>query len=194
MALLENLKGKKIILASKSPRRQELLKGLELDFEIRTKEVDEIYPEELAPERIPEYLAELKAAAFIDELSDDELLITADTIVILNGKVLEKPQNRDHAIEMVSELSSNTHTVITGVSITTNGETNSLSDATEVTFRKLTRKEIEHYIDTYQPYDKAGSYGVQELIGYIAIEKLEGSFYNVMGLPLHRVYEKLKEI
>lgn len=190
--MLDNLKGKKIILASKSPRRQELLKGLDIEFEIRTKDVDEDYPPEINIHLVPEFLAELKANAFIDDLKENEIVITADTIVIHKGDILEKPKNRDEAIAMVARLAHSTHSVLTGVSIISQAKKEVFVDQTEVTFCQLSQAEIEYYIDKYKPYDKAGSYGVQEWIGYIAIDKLQGSYFNVMGLPLHLVYQKLK--
>lgn len=190
--LLQNLQQTKIILASKSPRRQALLGGLEVDFEIRTPEVEEVYSSDLKREEVPLYLAKLKADSMKNNLGDDELLITSDTIVYIDDEILEKPTDRDEAIEMVSRLSGNTHTVITAVALTSKEKQSAFHDETEVTFMDLTRAEIEHYIDNYEPYDKAGSYGVQELIGYIGIRSMTGSYFNVMGLPLHRLYEELK--
>ncbi len=191
MTLAEKLKGHKLILASKSPRRQQLLKGLDIDFEVRTKDVDESYPSSLKDEEIPEYLANKKAAAFKDELKDNDILITCDTIVSLNGEVLEKPSDYDHAFEMLSKLSGKMHTVYTGVYITTTASQIAFTDKTEVYFKQLTKEEIDYYITQYKPFDKAGSYGIQEWWGYVAIEKINGDFFNVMGLPLRLVYEKL---
>ena len=190
--LLSNLSDKNIILASKSPRRQQLLKGLDIDFEIRTKDVDEIYPESLTPEQVAIYLSELKASAFVEELKKNDLLITSDTIVVWNGKIVEKPKDREDAIQMISNLSGSEHEVITGVCITNNQRKNSFFEKTKVIFNSLSTSEIEYYVDQYEPYDKAGAYGVQELIGYIAISRLEGCYYNVMGLPLQRLYKELK--
>lgn len=193
MVILEHLTSKNIILASKSPRRQDLLKGLEVDFEIRTKSIEEIFPLTLKREEIAKYLSELKAAAFIDELEKDDLLITSDTTVHLGSQLLEKPKNREEAIGMLQQLSGNTHTVITAVSLTSIAKQTTFHQETEVTFATLTTEEITHYIDHYEPYDKAGSYGVQELMGYIGIQKLNGCYYNVMGLPLQALYEELKD-
>lgn len=193
MSMLNNLEGKKIILASKSPRRQQLLSGLELEFEIRTKEVDEVFPAELRAQEIPLYLSKLKAEAFLPELDSNELLITADTVVWVNGHVLNKPDNRDHAIEMLKELSGNQHHVYTAVTITTKEKQVSFYDETVVVFSDLTQEEIDHYIDVYQPYDKAGAYGAQDWIGFTAIRSLKGSYFNVMGLPVDLLYRELKK-
>ncbi|MEZ4924332.1 MAG: Maf-like protein [Crocinitomicaceae bacterium] len=191
--MLDNLKNKKVILASKSPRRQQLLAGLDIEFEIRTKDVEEVYPADMIPVEVPEYLAKLKADEFKGELKDNEIIITSDTIVVLEGDILEKPYDWKEAKEMLRMLSGKTHTVITGVCIRSNNKEVSFSDHTEVTFCELTEEEIEYYVSKYKPFDKAGSYGVQEWIGYIAIDNLEGSYFNVMGLPLNLVYKELKE-
>ncbi|WP_027418349.1 Maf-like protein [Crocinitomix catalasitica] len=190
--MLENLKDKKIILASQSPRRQELLKGLDIDFEIRVKPIDENYPSTLKPEEVPEFLAKLKASAFDGEIAEDEIFITSDTIVIRGNDILEKPKSKEDAIRMISQLSAASHTVITGVCIRSATKEMVFSDNTHVTFMPLTEEEISYYVEKYEPYDKAGAYGVQEWIGYVGIERLEGSYYNVMGLPLHLVYKALK--
>lgn len=192
MGILENLKEKNIILASKSPRRQELLKGLEIDFEIRTKSIKEDFPPALKREEISIYLAKLKASVFLDELIENDILITSDTTVHLKDQLLEKPKDRNEAIDMIHALSGNTHTVVTAVTLSSQNKQKTFHQETEVTFANLSSKEIEHYIDNYQPYDKAGSYGVQELMGYIGIEKLNGCYYNVMGLPLQMLYKELK--
>ncbi len=191
--ILENLKGKRVILASKSPRRQELLKGLELDFEIRTKDIDEDYSDDLKNEEVPRFLSELKANAFKSELLKNEILITSDTTVHLNGEILEKPKSREQAIQMITKMRGKTHTVITAVTICSLEKTITFHDTTDVTFTVLSDSEISYYIDNYKPYDKAGSYGVQELIGYIGIENMNGSYYNVMGLPLQKLYMELKK-
>ncbi|MBD3637372.1 MAG: septum formation protein Maf [Crocinitomicaceae bacterium] len=191
--MLDHLKNKNIILASKSPRRQALLKGLDIDFEIRTKDIEEIYPPELNYDQVPEYLAELKAAAFENELNDEDVLITSDTVVILGDNILEKPQTREEAISMLRQLSGKTHTVITAVCIISTEKKEIFSNHTSVTFTAFTEEEIAYYVDNYQPFDKAGSYGCQEWLGYVGIDKLEGSFYSVMGLPLHQVYDALKK-
>lgn len=191
--ILQNLKNKKLILASKSPRRQALLEGLDLSFEIRLKEVEEIYPPDLALKDIPSYLSELKAAAFQKDLKQDEILITADTIVILGNQILEKPKSIDEARKMLTALSGQTHTVVTGVCIQSPHKKEVFSEQTSVTFGTMTNEEIDYYIETYQPFDKAGSYGAQEWLGYVAISELNGSYFNVMGLPIHRVYQELKK-
>jgi septum formation protein len=193
MLLVEKYKNHKIVLASKSPRRQELMKGLDISFEVRTMEVDESFPPALQREEIPLFLSKLKAQAFLAEMKENEVVITADTVVWVNDHVLNKPEDRDEAIAMVNELSGNHHVVYTGVTITTKDKALSFYDETKVYFEALTQEEIEYYIDKYQPYDKAGSYGVQEFIGYMGINKLEGSYFNVMGLPVHQVYKKLME-
>jgi septum formation protein len=191
--MLNNLDEYRIILASQSPRRHELLTGLDIEFEVRTKDVDEKYPSDLKPEKVPVYLAEKKADAFHDILDGETLLITADTIVILDGEILEKPLSVNDAKEMIRKLSGNTHTVVTGVCIQTRKKKVLISDTTKVHFNDLSEDEIQYYVHRYQPFDKAGSYGVQEWIGYTAIDRLEGSYYNVMGLPVHKVYAALKE-
>jgi septum formation protein len=181
----------KIVLASKSPRRQFLLKELGLDFELRTLEVEEDFPETLAREEIPLYLCEHKAAAFYNDLADDELVITADTIVWINGKVMNKPADRAEAIAMLTELSGNVHQVYTGVCLQSLYKKAVFYDMTAVHFKTLSPDEIAYYVDKYQPYDKAGAYGAQEWIGYVAIDKIEGSYFNVMGLPVHKLYNEL---
>ncbi|MFN0031651.1 MAG: Maf family nucleotide pyrophosphatase [Flavobacteriales bacterium] len=191
--LLPNLTNKKIVLASKSPRRQQLLKGLELDFEVRTKEVDESFPRELFAQDIPIFLSKVKAEAFRSEMREDEIIITADTVVWINDHVMNKPESRDEAIAMIEELSGTMHTVYTAVTMTSADKQFSFCDEAKVYFVPLSKFEIEHYIDQYQPFDKAGAYGVQELIGYIAIEKMEGSYFTVMGLPVQKLYELLKK-
>lgn len=190
--MLKNLESKNIILASKSPRRQELLKGLDINFDIQIREIEEVYPTDMPPQEVPEYLSKLKAAAFKNDLSANDILITSDTIVILGDEILEKPKSEEEAKNMIRKMSGKTHTVVTGVSITTSQKQVAFSDQTQVTFCELSTEEIDYYIEKYQPYDKAGAYGVQEWIGYVAIHKLEGSYFTVMGLPLHRLYEQLK--
>src|ERR1035437_8737923 len=183
----------KIILASKSPRRKELLAGLNLPFEVIVHEVDEIFPDGLPMEEIPVYLAKLKAEPFINELKSDTLVITADTIVWIDDVVLGKPNDYQHAAEMLRQLSGKKHVVVTGVCLTTKEKQVAFSASTDVWFKDLNDDEIDYYLKNYQPYDKAGSYGVQEWIGYIAIERIEGSYFNVMGLPVQRLYEELKK-
>lgn len=190
--MLENLKNKKIILASNSPRRQQLLKEIIPDFSIQVKEVEEIAPNHLFNEEIAVYLSQLKSFAF-DDLADNELLITADTIVCIYNQVLNKPKDKEEAVKMLRLLSNDTHTVYTGVTIRSNHKSVSFYDATNVTFHPISLEEIEYYIEKCKPYDKAGSYGIQEWLGYVKIKKMNGEFYNVMGLPLHRLYEELKK-
>jgi len=183
---------KKLVLGSKSPRRQALIKELGFPVEVRINEVDEIYPKDLSTAKIPEYLAKLKAQSLLPTLKEGEILITSDTIVLMEEKAIEKPKDRDDAIRMLQSLSGKSHTVITGVFLASNTKKHSFSTQTEVYFSNLVNAEIEHYIDTHQPFDKAGSYGIQEWIGYIGVEKIEGCYYNVMGLPLHDLYRALK--
>lgn len=190
--LLANLKGKKIVLASKSPRRQSLIEGLDIACEIEVKEVEEIYPSDLPLHEVAEFLAKLKASAWNHNL-ENQLVITADTVVIHNGNILGKPKDREQAVDMLESLSGQTHEVVTGVAISSAEKQVSFSDLTKVTFAELTSDEVQHYIDKYEPYDKAGSYGAQEFIGYIAITRLEGSYFNVMGLPVHRLYAELRK-
>lgn len=190
--MLDNLKKYRIILASNSPRRKELLAGLGVNYEVRTlPDVDESYPETLQGADIPLFISKIKADAYKTLLQPDELMITADTIVWMDGMVLGKPRNRFGAIEMLRQLSGHTHQVFTGVTITTATRQHSFSVGTEVCFANLTDEEIVYYVDTYQPMDKAGAYGVQEWIGYIGVENISGSYFNVMGLPVQRLYREL---
>ena len=192
--MLDNLKKYRIILASNSPRRKELLAGLGVDYEVRTlPDVDESYPETLQGADIPLFISKIKADAYKTLLQPDELMITADTIVWMDGMVLGKPRNRFGAIEMLRQLSGHTHQVFTGVTITTATRQHSFSVGTEVRFANHTDEEIVYYVDTYQPMDKAGAYGVQEWIGYIGVENISGSYFNVMGLPVQRLYTELKK-
>ena len=185
---------RRIILASNSPRRQELLSGLDLDFEVKTlPDVDESYPETLEKEEIPIYIAKQKAFAHQKYIDKNTLLITADTIVWLNGKVYGKPVNEQDAKQMLRILSGQTHEVITGVCITGLEKQKSFYATSLVKFSELEDDEIDYYVKKYKPYDKAGAYGVQEWIGYIGVEKIEGSFYNVMGLPVRILYNYLKK-
>lgn len=180
----------KIILASNSPRRKELLGGLGVDFEVKVlKGVDESYPESLPTTDVAEYIAAEKAAAYT--VKDDELLITADTVVIVGRDILGKPVDAADACGMLRELSGKTHQVVTGVCLTTSKEQRRFSVTTDVTFKQLSDAEINYYVDKYKPYDKAGAYGIQEWIGYIGVTALSGSYYNVMGFPVQRVYEEL---
>jgi len=190
----ETLSKYKIILASNSPRRQELLAGLDIDFEIKTiPDIEESYPDSLQKEEIPVFIAKQKAFAYKQYLEDNTLLITADTIVLLEGKVYGKPENEEEAKEMLQILSGKTHEVITGVCLTGLKKQQTFSVSSKVTFSFLQEEEIDYYVKKYKPFDKAGAYGVQEWIGYIGVEKLEGSFYNVMGLPVRVLYTYLKE-
>jgi septum formation protein len=191
--MLEHLQDKHIKLASKSPRRQQLLQGMGLSFEVWTKEVDESYPHQLEREEIPVYLASKKAKTFEGEMSAEDILITADTIVWIENRVLNKPEDRTEAVQMLQLLNGKTHEVYTGVAIMSRAKSMSIWDMTRVHFAHLSQDEIEYYIDHYAPYDKAGSYGAQDWIGLVGIDRLEGSYFNVMGLPVHKVYQALKE-
>ena len=191
---MHSIKNYKLILASASPRRQQLMKDAGFTFEVRLKNVEEKYPQELHLENVPEYLSKVKASAFREELKADEVLITADTVVCIHDRILGKPADRKEAISMLQKLSGNRHLVVTGVSVTTRTEQLSFSSRTDVFFKHLSNEEIEFYVDTYKPFDKAGAYGIQEWIGYIGIERREGSFYNVMGLPIQKLYETLRKL
>ena len=190
--MINNIKNKRIILASKSPRRTELLAGLGVAFISKTKDTAEDFPEDMDPFFVPRYLAEKKALAFKEDLEEKDLLITADTVVIVNGEILNKPIDKAEALQMLEKLSGNVHQVVTGVCMMDPKKTISFEDQTEVHFKALDQEELLSYIDRFQPFDKAGAYGVQEWIGYVAVYKMIGSFYNVMGLPVHRIYEELK--
>jgi septum formation protein len=181
------------ILGSGSPRRKELLAGIGMTFTIRTKDTEEVYPRELDPRDVPAYLARLKAEALLPDLTTNEVVICADTVVILDGDILGKPTDRADAISMLSRLAGRTHEVVTGVFVGNNERQLIESDSTLVTFATLTQAEIEHYVDTFKPFDKAGAYGVQEWMGYVAAEKLVGSYTNVMGLPTHVVYKMIRD-
>lgn len=180
-----------ITLGSQSPRRKELLAGLNLPFSVEVREVDEQFSTEMSAVEVPEFLARLKAIPFKHDFKTNDLLITADTIVLIEDQVLGKPLDYEHAFEMLQLLSGKKHVVITGVCITSKHKQITFSDHTDVYFKTLSDDEIDYYLTHYQPYDKAGSYGVQEWIGYVAIEKIEGSYFNVMGLPIQRLYEEL---
>ena len=189
--LKEKLQGKHLILASGSPRRQHFFQELDLEFEIRLKEIKEDYPNHLKKEEITDYLAKLKASPFKNELKENDILITADTIVWLNNKAIGKPKNTEDAENMLKTLSGKSHKVISSVCITSVEKQIVFNDVTEVTFKVLSKEEIQFYIKKYQPFDKAGSYGIQEWIGYIGIEKITGSYFNVMGFPVHKFYQQL---
>lgn len=182
-----------ILLASKSPRRQELMQLLDLKFEIPASiEVEEIYPSSLPAEKVPEYLSQKKASAYLNILKENEILVTADTVVILGSEILGKPHSEDDAIDMLKKLSGNTHKVVTGVTITSSAMQKTFSAITEVDFDILSDEDIRHYVSHYRPLDKAGAYGIQEWIGAVGIKAIRGSFYNVMGLPVHRLYKELR--
>lgn len=183
---------KKIILASASPRRQYLLKELGIDFTVEVKSVNEVYPKELKREQIPLYLSQLKAAKFKNLVDENTIVITADTIVWINEKEIGKPNDFAHAVEMLQTLSGKMHEVVTAVTLTSKNKSHSFYVVTKVYFKTLTEKEITYYLENFKPFDKAGSYGIQEWIGYIGIEKIEGSYFNVMGLPLKELYEELE--
>ncbi|HHX32323.1 MAG TPA: septum formation protein Maf [Bacteroidales bacterium] len=186
--------GYKIILASNSPRRKELLSGLDIVYETRVlPDVDESYSNTLPLEGVPDYLAKKKASAYLQQLNDEELLITSDTVVLLDNIILGKPANEEEAALMLRTLSGKTHKVITAVCLTSIEKQVCFSDTSLVTFGQLTDSEISYYISRYKPFDKAGAYGVQEWIGYVAVERIEGSYYNVMGMPVFKLYKKLKE-
>ena len=189
--LRDKLKGYKIILASGSPRRQQFFKDLDIDFEIRLKDVEEIYPDALKAEAITNYLAELKAKAFEGELQTNELLITSDTIVWMNNEALGKPKDYDDAFKILRKLANATHEVITSVCFTTNSSSETIFEITKVTFSQLSDEAIHYYLENYKPFDKAGAYGIQDWIGLIGISKIEGSYTNVVGLPTEKVYHYL---
>ena len=191
--MLSNLNKYHIILASKSPRRQELLRGMGMDFEILTKETDERFPSDMPLDEVPKYLSLQKSLAFTDdELPADYLLITSDTVVICEGEILGKPKDREDAARMLRLLSGKTHHVVTGVTVRSAEKTESFAVRSNVTFAQLDEEEIDYYIEHCKPFDKAGAYGIQEWIGYVGISGLEGSFYNVMGLPTRKLYGVLK--
>ena len=191
--MLDKLNNYNIILASKSPRRQELLKGIGLNFNVLTKDVDESYPSRLSVYEVAPYLSLKKAKAFEDaELPDNYMIITADTIVVVGDEILGKPKDKENACEMLLKLSGKKHSVITGVTIRTKDRTNTFSAVSNVVFEKLDSEEINYYVDNFKPFDKAGSYGIQEWIGYIGVSAVEGSYFNVMGLPTQKLYTVLK--
>lgn len=193
--MLDNLKNYRIVLASQSPRRKELLAGLGLEYETRVlPDVDESFPPELTGGDIPMYIAREKAEAYRPSLGADELLITADTIVWLDDAVLGKPADRDDALRMLRKLSGQVHDVYTGVCLTTPRWQRAFTARTEVRFSSLDEEEITWYVDHFRPFDKAGAYGVQEWIGYVAVEHISGSYFNIMGLPVQRLYRELKKI
>lgn len=193
--MLDNLKKYHLILASNSPRRKELLSGLGVDYEVRILPgVDESYPDTLQGADIPLYISREKAEAYRPSLKENELMLTADTIVWLQGQVLGKPRDREDALRMLRAMSGRTHEVYTGVTLTTHAWQRSFSAGTEVRFASLTEEEMAYYVDRFHPLDKAGAYGVQEWIGFIGVEYISGSYYNIMGLPVQRLYQELKKL
>jgi len=192
--LKEKLKKYTLILASGSPRRQQFFKDLNLDFEIRLKDIEEIYPPELKAVEITDFLAELKAIAFEGELKENEILVTSDTIVWHENKALGKPKSAEEAFEMIKSMSGKTHEVFTSVCFKTSSASTIINDVTKVTFTDLSDEAILYYIENYKPYDKAGAYGIQEWFGFMAVAKVEGSYTNVMGLPTAKVYEYLSTL
>ena len=191
--LREKLKEYNVILASKSPRRQQFFRDLDIDFTVQLKEVEEIYPPELKGTEITDFLADLKSQAYTNLLEKD-LLITSDTIVWLDGVALGKPKNAEDAFKMLRSLSGKKHKVITSISVKSKVCHKIINDITSVTFKELSDNEINYYITNYKPFDKAGAYGIQEWIGFIAIDKLEGSYFNVVGLPVHKLYKELMNL
>ncbi len=189
--LAERLEHIDIILASQSPRRQELLQGLDIPFRIETRPVEELYGSELKAGEITAFLSTLKANAFKSDLQDNQLILTSDTIVWLDGQALEKPKSADHAKQMLGLMSKNVHEVYTSVTFTTSLLQETITDVTKVHFKTLSPEEIAYYVDNYQPFDRAGAYGIQDWIGFTAIQKIDGCYYNVMGLPLPKVYQWL---
>lgn len=187
-----NIGNRKIILGSASPRRKELLQGLDIDFEVDTcNDFEEIYSDDTPHEKIPEVLSEGKSFGFHRELKDNEILITSDTLVLCEDKVMGKPRDREDAYKMLKLLSGRPHKVITAVTLRDSERHSTFSDTAKVYFKDLTDSEIYYYIDNFKPFDKAGAYGIQEWIGYIGIEKIEGSYFNIMGFPVHLVYQEL---
>lgn len=194
MLLHEKLADYRLLLASQSPRRRELMSGCGLPYELAPKfDCEERYPASLEAEEVPRYLSRLKSEAYPLPLAEREILLTADTVVLLDGEVLGKPHGREEAVGMLRRLSARRHTVVTGVTFRTRERMHSFTAHTSVWFRRLTQEEIDYYVDTCRPFDKAGAYGIQEWIGYVAIERIEGSFYNVMGLPIQKLYVELDQ-
>ena len=192
MLLHEKLRSRRLLLASQSPRRRELIAGCGLPCELAPKyDCEEIYPEELAAEEVPLFLSQLKSRAFPTPLAANDILLTADTVVVLDGEVLGKPRDREDALRMLRRLSGRRHTVVSGVTFRTPQRMHTFEARTSVWLRTLTDEETSYYVDTFRPFDKAGAYGIQEWIGYAAIERIEGSFYNVMGLPIQKLYTEL---
>ena len=190
--MLDNLKGKRVILASGSPRRRQLLGGLEIDFTVRLIDgIDETYPDGMAMAEIPKYISRRKAEAYVPTMASDEIIITADTIVWADGEVLGKPHTPDEAVSMLRRLSGRTHQVVTGVTVLSADRRETFACVTDVTFDTLSEAEMQHYVADYKPLDKAGAYGIQESIGYIGVTGISGSYFNVMGLPVQKLYRVL---
>lgn len=190
--MLDNLKGKRVILASGSPRRRQLLGGLEIDFTVRLIDgIDETYPDGMAMAEIPKYISRRKAEAYVPTMASDEIIITADTIVWADGEVLGKPHTPDEAVSMLRRLSGRTHQVVTGVTVLSADRRETFACVTDVTFDTLSEAEMQHYVADYKPFDKAGAYGIQEYIGYIGVTGISGSYFNVMGLPVQKLYRVL---
>lgn len=190
--MLDNLKGKRVILASGSPRRRQLLGGLEIDFTVRLIDgIDETYPDGMAMAEIPKYISRRKAEAYVPTMASDEIIITADTIVWADGEVLGKPHTPDEAVSMLRRLSGRTHQVVTGVTVLSADRRETFACVTDVTFDTLSEAEMQHYVIDYKPLDKAGAYGIQEYIGYIGVTGISGSYFNVMGLPVQKLYRVL---
>lgn len=190
--MLDNLKGKRVILASGSPRRRQLLGGLEIDFTVRLIDgIDETYPDGMAMAEIPKYISRRKAEAYVPTMTSDEIIITADTIVWADGEVLGKPHTPDEAVSMLRRLSGRTHQVVTGVTVLSADRRETFACVTDVTFDTLSEAEMQHYVADYKPLDKAGAYGIQEYIGYIGVTGISGSYFNVMGLPVQKLYRVL---
>lgn len=185
--------GFQLVLGSKSPRRQELLAGMGFDFEVRTKDTDEDFPDSLAPKKVPAYLAELKALALVNELEQGEVLITSDTIVLLENEILGKPTSPEDAKQMLQKLAGKRHEVVTGVHLRNLEKNVSFSVSTKVFFKPLTAEIIDFYVENYKPFDKAGAYGIQEWIGFVGIERIEGSYFNVVGLPVSELWDQLNK-
>lgn len=188
------MKAKKIVLASNSPRRRELLAGLDIDFEVKVlPDIDESFPDGLSVDEVPQFIAKAKADAYLDMIDADTLVITADTVVVLDDEILGKPADDDDARRMLHKLSGRTHQVITGVCLTAQGQQSVFAVNTDVTFKAFTEEEIEYYVERYHPLDKAGAYGIQEWIGHIGVTALNGSYFNVMGLPVQRIYTEMQK-
>jgi len=192
--LNKKLQGRTLILASGSKRRQQFLKDLNLDFVIKTKDIEEIYPKYLHGKEITNFLSELKSSAFENELKEHDILVTADTIVRFNGKVFGKPKDDNDAKQMLHELSDNIHEVISSICIKTIDKKIIINDSTDVHFKKLSDEEINYYVESFKPFDKAGSYGIQEWLGYIGVKKIKGCYYNVMGFPVHKFYKEMMKL